>query len=152
MSTPRSAPRRRAPRWLKLLNRINRPLLVRGIGPAPQHLLSIPGRRSGRLRTTPVAVITYRSNRYIIAGYAGSDWVHNARHAGWAELHRGRRTEHVRLDEVPVDQRPPILREFAREVPGGRAFLSVKPDATDAELAAAAVHHPTFRLESDPTG
>jgi hypothetical protein len=136
----------------KLLNWINRPLLARGVGPAPQHLLSIPGRHSGRLRTTPVAVITYRSSRYVVAGYADSDWVRNARHAGWANLHRGRRTERVRMDEVPVDQRPPILREFAREVPGGRAFLAVKRDATDAELAAGAAHHPIFRLEPDAAG
>jgi deazaflavin-dependent oxidoreductase (nitroreductase family) len=142
-----TAPRQRAPRWLKLLNRINRPLLTRGIGPAPQHLLSIRGRRSGKLRVTPVAVIAYRGGRYIVAGYASSDWVQNARQAGWATLRRGRRTEHVRLDEVPLGERPPILREFARVVPGGRGFLAVKPEATDAELAAAAVHHPIFRLE-----
>jgi deazaflavin-dependent oxidoreductase (nitroreductase family) len=152
MSTPPSAHRRRAPRWLKLLNGINRPLLARGIGPAPQHLLSIPGRRSGKLRTTPVAVITHRGNRYVVAGYTGSDWVQNARHAGWATLRRGRRTERVRMNEVPADQRAPILRAFAREVSGGRGFLTVKPDATEAELAAAAANHPIFLLEPDRVG
>jgi F420H(2)-dependent quinone reductase len=54
-------------------------LLTRGIGPAPQHLLSIRGRRTGKLRVTPVAVIAYRGGRNIVAGYASSDWAHNAR-------------------------------------------------------------------------
>jgi hypothetical protein len=44
MAAPTS---RRPPRWLKYANRINVALLGRGIGPASQRLLSVPGRNNG---------------------------------------------------------------------------------------------------------
>lgn len=93
---------------------------------------------------TPVAVLTLGGNRCIVAGFGGSDWVKNARHAVWAELSRGRRRERVLLDEVPVEERPPILREFARQVRGGRSFLTFAADASDLALAKASPQHPVF--------
>ena len=149
MSTDATAPERRAPRWLRLLNSINRPLLRRGIGPTPQHLLCVPGRKSGVIRSTPVAVFKSGGDRYIAAGYAGSDWVKNARTSGGAYLERGRHRERVVLEEVAEDERPPILRDFAVHVRGGRSFLTVRSDATDKDFAAASPRHPVFRLLSD---
>jgi hypothetical protein len=82
-----SAPRR-PPRWLKQANRINIVLLRRGIGPGSQRLLSVPRRTTGIRRTTPVAVIAIDGQRYIVAGYKTSDWVRNARVAGWGVIGR----------------------------------------------------------------
>jgi hypothetical protein len=141
---------RRAPGWLRIMNALNRPLLRRGWGPAPQHLLCVPGRTSGLMRETPVAVVPSEGGRYIVAGFAGSDWVQNARHSGSGELRRGRTRERVLLDEVPIDERPAILRTFAREVRGGRSFLTVGSRPSDAELAAASPRHPVFRIRPDP--
>ena len=138
---------RRAPRWLKVVNPINRFLLRRGIGPAPQHLLSIAGRRTGRMHTTPVAVVTVDGERYLVAGFDGSDWVRNARAAGTALLHRGLGREDVVLTEVPLIRRGPILRAFATQVRGGQPFLGVPASATDAAFAEAGARHPVFRLD-----
>ncbi|MGA9920229.1 MAG: nitroreductase/quinone reductase family protein [Candidatus Dormiibacterota bacterium] len=143
-------PGRRAPAWLKLMNLINRPLLRRGIGPAPQHLLSLRGRNSGIPRATPVAVLEFRGDRFVVAGYSGADWVKNARLAGSAELRRGREHQRVLLEEVPVSQRPPILREFALKVRGGRSFMTFRADSSDQELAQSSPEHPIFRLRVDP--
>lgn len=141
---------RRAPGWLKLLNPINRFMLRRGIGPAPQHLLSIAGRKTGRARTTPVAVVSVGGERYVVAGFDGSDWVKNARAAGRGALQRGRDIKQVTLDEVPVGERGPILEVFARHVRGGRAFLTVPTDAAPRAFADAAVRHPVFHVSSGP--
>jgi hypothetical protein len=137
---------RRPPRWLKYVNRINVALLRRGIGPGTQHLLSVPGRATGRRRTTPVAVVTVAGERYVVAGYETSDWVKNARAARWGVIGRGNTNERVKLTEVPVEATPSILRELAREVRGSRMFLTVAADGSDAEFAEAAPHHPAFRL------
>lgn len=137
---------RRPPRWLKHANRVNVALLRRGIGASSQQLLSLPGRITGLQRTTPVAVVTIDGGRYIVAGYETSDWVKNARSAGWAVIGRGRTSERVTLTEIPPDHSIPILREFARSVRGGRAFLTVRAGATDAAFANASPHHPIFRL------
>jgi deazaflavin-dependent oxidoreductase (nitroreductase family) len=137
---------RRAPGWLKVVNPINAFMLRRGIGPAPQHLLSIPGRATGAMRSTPVAVITVDGERYVVAGFDGSDWVKNARAAGQAELRRGRTIEPVVLTEVPVEQRGHVLRAFAHQVRGGTGFLTVSADAPAEEFATAAARHPVFRV------
>lgn len=137
---------RRAPRWLKWVNPVNGFLLRLGFGPAPQHLLTIAGRRSGALRTTPVAVVVFENQRYLVAGFDGSDWVKNARAARQGQLRRGRATEHVQLLEVPVGDRAPILRRFAEKVRGGQAFLTVAADAPDEAFVTAAKRHPIFRL------
>ncbi len=137
---------RRPPRWLKYANRLNVGLLRRGIGPHSQQLLTLPGRTTRLPRTTPVAVVALNGERYIVAGYETSDWVRNARKAGWALIGRGTRKERVVLTEMPADQSVPILREFARTVRGGRSFLTVKALATDEEFAAASHHHPVFHL------
>jgi hypothetical protein len=133
-----------------MMNALNRPLLRRGWGPAPQHLLCVPGRTSGLIRETPVAVLTSGGARYVVAGFAGSDWVKNARRSGSAALRCGRVRERVLLDEVPIEGRPPILRNFAREVREGRSFLAVGSHPSDAELAAASPRHPVFRIRPDP--
>jgi len=139
---------RRAPRWLKYVNPINRFLLRCGIGPSPQHLLTIAGRNSGKPRTTPVAVVTFRGERYLVAGYDSSNWVKNARVAGRGELQRGRKIEPVELVEVPTEKRAEILQLFAQKIRGGRAFLSVPPDAPYSAFAEAAPRHPVFRCFS----
>jgi deazaflavin-dependent oxidoreductase (nitroreductase family) len=124
------------------------PLLRRGFGPGAQQLLSVPGRRTGLLRTNPVAAVEVDGNRYLVAGWATSDWVRNVRAAGWGLVGRGRDPKRVQLTEVPIAERPPILREFARQVRGGRAFLTVGANASDGALAAASPNHPIFRLDT----
>jgi len=139
---------RRAPRWLRLINPVNSWLLARGVGPAPQRLLTIVGRRTGRARTTPVAVVAVDGVRYVVAGFAGSDWVRNARAARHAQLRRGRVIEDVTLTEVPAADRGPVLRAFVSQVRGGRPFLGLSAHAPDAALEDAAARHPVFRVDA----
>ena len=66
----------------------------------------------------------------------------------WDTLRRrGKDNARVTLTEMPLDSTPAILGEFARKVPGGRSFLTVAADASDAEFAEASSHHPVFRLD-----
>jgi hypothetical protein len=137
---------RRAPGFLKVINPLNRFLLARGIGPAPQRLLAIPGRRTGFIRTTPVAVVEPGGERFVVSGFADSDWVRNARIAGRGHLRRGRCSGPVVLQEVPVGDRGPILRAFAARIRGGRSFLTVGADASAEDFVRAAAEHPIFRV------
>ena len=64
-------------------------------------------------------------------------------------LARGRKKEQVVLVELPVEERPPILREFPRQVPHGVPFFEKLlniPGDPDA-LAEAAARCPVFRLD-----
>ncbi|TCN35591.1 uncharacterized protein DUF385 [Kribbella orskensis] len=75
-------------RLIILLHRIGLPV-------GPTQLLTVAGRTTGRLRTTPVAPVIVDGVPYIVQAYPGSDWVKNARAAGSGVLTRGRRCRTV---------------------------------------------------------
>lgn len=136
------------PLWLPGLNRVVVAMQRLGFVVGTMHVLSVPGRRSGILRSTPVSVLTVGGSRYIVAGLDDADWVHNARAMGRGVLGRGRVEEHISLTELPVAERAPILREFPRLVPNGVPFftrlygVTSDPDA----FAALAPTCPVFRV------
>ena len=135
--------------WLKVANPVVMSLNRLGLAVGTQHILVIPGRTTGTLRSTPVAVVCVNGSRYVVSALE-SDWAKNARVAGWGLLSQGRRTERVTLAELPVEDRAPILREFPRQVRGGvRFFEGVLGKAVDQDvLVGAAPRVPVFRIES----
>ena len=78
------------PGWLPWVNRLVMVLQRLGLKTGTIHVLSLPGRISGRLRTTPVSLLSVAGQRYIVAGLDDADWVRNARAAGWGILRYGR--------------------------------------------------------------
>jgi F420H(2)-dependent quinone reductase len=113
----------RLPRWLKLANPVIVALQRRGVVIGTMRLLSVPGRKSGKLRTTPVSPLKVAGELYVIAGLEGADWVKNVRIAGWRILARGREQESVNLVELPLQERAPVLREFPNRVLHGVQFF-----------------------------
>ena len=139
----------RLPSWLKGFNRIIMALQRLGLVVGSMHVLTVPGRRSGVLRSTPVSLLTVDDHRYIVAGLDDADWVLNARAAGRGMLGRGRTEEHVSLVELPVEDRGAILREFPRLIPQGVPFFTrLYGVSTDPEqFAGLAGTCPVFRVE-----
>ncbi len=115
-----------------------------GISPWGSRVLSVPGRTSGEIRSTPVNVLTVGERRFLVAPRGETQWVLNVR----AALRVGRRTESVRLRELDDDAKPEILRPYLRrwkwEV--GQFFDGVGPDSSDDELRAIAPNHPVFEI------
>ena len=108
------------PRWLRLVN----PLLLAarrlGLGWTRElPVLVLPGRRTGKLRRTPVSVLDLDGHRYLLAGFPGADWAANARAAGVGILSVGRRDERVRLVELSPDDAEPVLRAWPVRIPQG---------------------------------
>ena len=107
--------------------------------------LSVIGRRTGRSRTTPVAVLAHERQRYLVSYRGESEWVRNLRAAGGrARLeHRGR-VEEITVTEVPISERAPLLAAYTERYgrfPTVAGVLRALPDPAD---------HPTFRIESRP--
>jgi len=138
------------PRWLGPVSRLNLLFLRLGFRIGTQHVLSLPGRKTGKIRSTPVSLVMLDGDRYIVSGESLS-WVKNARAAGWGELLRGGRRERVKLTEIPAHERGPILRAFWHQVRGGRRFMAglfgLPSDASADDFAAAAPRCPVFRIE-----
>lgn len=141
------------PWWLGPASRANVLLLRLGLRIGSQHVLFVPGRTSGRMRSTPVSLVTLDGARYIVSGQ-GMEWVKNARAAGWVMLERAGRRERATLSELAPAERGPILRAFWHQVPQGRPFIArlfgLPSDASADDFEAAAPRCPVFRL--DPPG
>ncbi len=150
-STPMAGkPADRLPRWLKPANRVIGLLQRLGISFFTFHMLSVPGRKTGRMRETPVSPLTIDGCRYIVS-VGQTEWVKNARVAGWGMLARGRKRERIRLAELGLEERKPILRQFPVAVPYGVRFLvqvgAVRPPGDPDAFEAAAPELAVFRVE-----
>jgi deazaflavin-dependent oxidoreductase (nitroreductase family) len=144
MSTPRP------PRYLKSMNKVMMAVQKLGIPTGPAMVLTVPGRKSGKPRSTPMTPFEFDGGLYVVAGYPGADWAANARAAGTGTLSRGRRARRVRIVELTAQQARPILRAFPVEVPVGKAFAKssgLVRDGTSAEFEALAGRIAVFRFD-----
>jgi deazaflavin-dependent oxidoreductase (nitroreductase family) len=115
----------RPPWWLKPANKvfIQMSRLGMSFGGESPVVLTVPGRKSGRERATPVTPMTVDGKQYVVAGFPGADWVANVRAAGQARLARGRNVRQVNMVEMSADDARPLLRAFPTEVPTGVGFM-----------------------------
>jgi deazaflavin-dependent oxidoreductase (nitroreductase family) len=147
-------PNYRKPDWFtrNLFNRAVAGFTRLGISIAGSRVLEVPGRKSGKPRRTPVNLLAFDGNRYLVAPRGQTQWVRNLRAAGRGNLLLGRRREPFRAIEVPDAEKEPMLREYLRrwkwEV--GQFFDGVGPDSPADELARIAPDHPVFHIESQP--
>jgi deazaflavin-dependent oxidoreductase (nitroreductase family) len=141
----------RPPWWLKYVNKVMIGLNKLGVGGDKGPLvLTVVGRRSGKLRSTPVTPMTVDGHRYVVGGLPGADWVANVRAAGEATLHQGRSTTRVRMVELPAEEAAPLLRQFPVLVPTGVSFirnagLVTGPNPDEFEALAGRI--PVFRFD-----
>lgn len=109
--------------------------------------LEVIGRKSGKLISMPVVVASVNGERYLVS-MLGSEaqWVRNIRTAnGKAYIRSGRRRE-VHLEELPVEQRPPILKAYLQVAPGARPHIPVDKDAPLSEFEKVAASVPAYRI------
>ena len=137
----------RPSRFAKLQNRMSAVAFGAGIWPRRVAELQVRGRRSGRVVSFPVVIAEVDDERYLVSMLGEqANWVQNVRaDSGRAVLRHGRR-EHVRLEEVPIEQRPPILRRYLAVAPGARPHIDVDRDAPVEEFERIAGDVPTFRI------
>ncbi len=144
-------PHYQAPGWFTahVFNPLVAGLTRLGISVAGSRVLEVRGRTSGEPRRVPVNLLTFEGRRYLVAPRGQTQWVRNLRVAGEGRLLVGRRAETFTCQEVPDEERPPILRSYLKrwkwEV--GAFFAGVGPDSTDAELRRIAADHPIFRID-----
>lgn len=131
-----------------MLNAVVRPLARLGLAGPRTHLLTVPGRRTGRLWSTPVSVVRLGERRWLVAPYGDRNWVKNARAAGWVELRRGRKVEQRPVVELPAEEAVPILQEYYRRGRVTRPFFAVTLGSSHEEWLTDAPRHPVFELRS----
>ncbi|WP_328351117.1 nitroreductase family deazaflavin-dependent oxidoreductase [Mycobacterium sp. NBC_00419] len=111
------------PWWLKPMNKVFMGAMRLGIVKDGPVVLTVPGRKSGKPRSTPITPFTVDGTRYVVGGFPGADWVRNVRAAGVVTVTQGKRTEQVHMVEVPADEARPPLHAFPTLVPTGVSFM-----------------------------
>jgi len=120
------------------VRRIFNPIAMR-FGISGSERLTVTGRRTGRAYSVPVLPVEHGGARYLVSPRGETDWVRNVRASGTARLGRHGRQRTVRVTEIPVPEREPILTAYRAHA--GRAVAGLfrrLPEPAD---------HPTFRVE-----
>ena len=134
-------------RVARVLDRCTSALYALGIAPGYLVTLEVPGRRSGRIVTLPLVMAVVGGERYLVSMLGEkANWVRNVRAAGGEVTIRHGRREEVRLEEVAVGRRAPVLKAYLQRAPNARAHLPVSKDAPLAEFERMAHPFPVFRV------
>ena len=151
-------------RLLRLLNPLVRRMILRGMPTgAPNVLLTVRGRRSGKPRTVPVGMVELDGRMFIQASYGEGGWAQNLRVAGEATLAEHHRRVPAKAVELPPDQAATILQRalepyrrsrLLRTLLGARfrppigvlTRYRIRIDETPEEYLAEALRHPLFEL------
>ena len=86
--------------------------LRKGRGPRFMRLLSVRGRRSGLIRSTPVVPVRDGERTWVVCPFGEMGWVRDARVAGEVELERGEDRTTYRVRELGSDESGPVLRRY----------------------------------------
>ena len=148
--------------FVRINNAMTTSLVRLGVPIGSFALLTVPGRKSGKPITTPIATFPQDGSRYLIATYGEVNWVRNLRAAGGAAtLSKGRRTEQIQATEVEPRSAAPVLREALRSGPPGipaaimrvyrtyfvLPYLSVTMTSSHEEFEREVLTHPVFLIQ-----
>jgi deazaflavin-dependent oxidoreductase (nitroreductase family) len=138
------------PGWFtrNVFNRTMALLTKLGLSVWGSRVLAVRGRKSGEWRTTPVNLLSYEGERYLVAPRGEAQWVRNLRVAGTGELRLGRRVEEFTATELADEDKPALLRAYLErwKFESGAFFDGVGADAPDSELSRIAPGYPVFRI------
>lgn len=141
------------PNWIaRILNRATAAVASSGVAANYLVTLEVTGRKSGRMISLPVVIAIVDGQRYLVSMLGENvQWVQNVRAAGGRAVLRSGGRKEIQLEEVPADQRAPILKAYLQRAPGARPHLPVNKDAALAEFQRVAAAFPVFRLASNKT-
>src|SRR5712692_6345811 len=145
--------RGRRPNWIaRILNRVSATVASSGVTSNYMVTLEVTGRKSGRTFSLPVVIAVVDGQRYLVSMLGDNvQWVQNVRAAGGRAVLRSGGREEIQLEEVPADQRAPILKAYLQRAPGARPRVPVNKDAPLAEFQMIAAAFPVFRVVSKKT-
>lgn len=134
-------------RVARMIDRGTAALYARGVGPDYLVTLEVTGRRSGRTVALPLVMTVVAGERYLVSMLgADTNWVRNVRAAGGRVVLRHGRRERVRLEELGVERRAPVLKAYLKRAPNARPHLGVHEDAAASEFGRIAPRYPVFRV------
>lgn len=119
-----------------------------GIAPNRYVTLEVPGRKSGKIISFPLVMVNANNERYLVSMLgAKAEWVRNVHAAGGKAVMKHGKTEKVVLEEVPVEQRASLIKQYLQIAPGARPHMPISKDAPLSEFEKIAPDFPVFRID-----
>jgi deazaflavin-dependent oxidoreductase (nitroreductase family) len=148
---PSATPHYKAPGWFtrNVFNRAVAGLTRLGISVWGSRVLEVRGRSSGEPRRTPVNLLTFECDHYLVSPRGEGQWVRNVRaDDGRLDLLVGKRRTHWVARELVDADKVEVLRAYLRrwKAEVGVFFDGVDADSSDAELRRIAPRHPVFAV------
>jgi deazaflavin-dependent oxidoreductase (nitroreductase family) len=117
-----------------------------GLLPRRWVTLEVRGRRTGTVTRFPLGMADFGGQWYVVSMLGECNWVRNVRAAEGRATLRRRRARAVRLFEVPVDERAPVIRRYVGRVPGSRPHIPVDRNEPVEAFETIAANYPVFRV------
>jgi deazaflavin-dependent oxidoreductase (nitroreductase family) len=132
---------------VRISNGIVAALLRRGVKIGRNTLLTVPGRKSGKPRTTPVTILEWNGERWLQSPFGDVNWVRNLRAAGQATLTHGRRVEPISVVELSPAEAARVLKGTLASYPSLiKGYFDVTPESPLEDFEREAPRHPLFRV------
>ncbi len=133
--------------FTKFSNRLVTKLAAFGLTPAKTVAIEVRGRKSGQRRVAAVNSVEVAGQRYLVSTRGEAEWVRNVRAANGEAAIKRRGTRPVRLAELPVEQRAPIIQAYLKEnAMTTKSYFGIEPNSPIEEFQRIAPQHPVFRI------
>ena len=132
--------------FIRLINRFMRIMIRLGIAPRGTVLLTVKGRKTGKLYSTPVLLVEEGPERWLVSPYGEVNWVRNARAAGQVTLSTRGGSETVPIVELEPEESAPILKTYITQEAIVRPYFDVASNAPVEAFEGEAPRHPVFRV------
>lgn len=145
--------RHTVPRSSRIMNSIIKSLIRLGVHISPITLLTVKGRKTGKLHTTPVGLFEYDGRRFLFSTFGESNWVRNLRKSREAIIRLSRHRRKFAAVELDKEEAAVVLMNamtpyFRKRLMGRtlRSTYNVTPQSTLTKWKDTAHRHPVFEL------
>jgi deazaflavin-dependent oxidoreductase (nitroreductase family) len=131
----------------RIVNRLYGWITSIGFGLPNSYLLQVSGRKTGKIRSVAVNVLSYNGKLFLVATRGHTQWSRNALVNRNVSLKRGRLRTQFRLRVVLDAEKPKILKAYLNRFRrmSGR-FFPIPASAPSSALASIAARYPVFEL------
>ncbi len=130
----------------RIANAVMKVLIRVGLGSPHTFLLTVRGRKTGKLQSTPITLVEEQGQRWLVAPYGAVQWVKNVRAAGEVTLSRSGRSQTCKVVECQPQESGPVLKRYLEIEPITQPAFEARRGAPDEAFVAEAARHPVFRI------
>ena len=136
----------------RAFNRVFGVLVGLGLAPRDYYLLQVRGRKTGRVYSNPVSLVSFRGVRFLVAPRGRTQWVRNVEASNQVVFKRGSSTERCRLRPLADADKPPVLHAYVEKYGSVvQRYFPVPAGSLPGAFAPIAARYPVFELSATDT-